>query len=245
MTAEEKATLTRLLDLAGDYLRDGYAMVHEYAESTPPEAGISSLPLAYQVDEDEDSGVTLKDIAKTIDNCKACALAGTRTLSVPGEGVTDPLVMVIGEGPGADEDAAGRPFVGRAGKLLDRMLESIGLFRNKNCYIANMVKCRPPGNRDPEPQEIAACYPYLEQQIALVRPGMILCAGRVAAQNLLKTDRGINALRGEFFEFKTRDAGIPVLCTYHPSAILRDESLKRPAWEDLKLLKSKLELYES
>jgi len=169
--------------------------------------------------------------------------------------------MVIGEGPGADDDAAGRPFVGKAGQLLDKMLASIGLFRDKNCYIANMVKCRPPDNRDPAPNEIAACFPFLEQQIALLRPRVILCAGRVAAQSLLKTSQGINALRGTFTEYKLSSAAeyksnsanvfihvspplgdtIPVLCTFHPSAILRDESNKRPAWEDLKLLRAKLD----
>ena len=155
--------------------------------------------------------------------------------------------MVIGEGPGADEDAAGRPFVGKAGQLLDKMLASIGLFRNKNCYIANMIKCRPPENRDPAPEEIAACFPFLQKQIALLKPRIILCVGRVAAQNLLKTSQGINSLRGKLALYplpgsngETAESSIPVLCTFHPSAILRDESLKRPAWEDLKLLKSQL-----
>jgi DNA polymerase len=156
--------------------------------------------------------------------------------------------MVIGEGPGADEDVSGRPFVGKAGQLLDKMLASIGLSRDENCYIANVVKCRPPGNRDPGPDEVAACFPFLERQIALLRPSIILCAGRVAAQNVLKTSKGINSLRGNFAEFVPTQAefyieekAIPVLCTFHPSAILRDDSLKRPAWEDLKLLKSYLE----
>jgi DNA polymerase len=149
--------------------------------------------------------------------------------------------MVVGEGPGADEDSTGRPFVGRAGQLLDKMLESIGLSRSKNCFIANMIKCRPPGNRDPGSEEIATCFPFLERQITLLSPQIILCAGRVAAQNLLKTNTGINALRGEFKELSIGETKIPVLCTFHPSAILRDESLKRPAWEDLKLLKSRLE----
>jgi DNA polymerase len=175
--------------------------------------------------------------------CEACELCKTRKNAVPGEGARKPLVMVIGEGPGADEDAAGRPFVGRAGQLLDKMLGSIGLFRDKNCFIANMVKCRPPGNRDPGPEETAACRAYLERQIALLKPKLILCAGRVASQNLLKTSKGINALRGDFIEFKPNSESdvIPVLPTFHPSAILRDESLKRPAWEDLKLLKSRIE----
>jgi DNA polymerase len=116
------------------------------------------------------------------------------------------------------------------------MLASIGLFREKNCYIANIVKCRPPENRDPSPDEIAACLPFLEQQIRLLRPRILLCAGRIAAQNLLKSGKGIGSLRGDFSAYES----IPVLCTYHPSAVLRDESLKKPVWEDLKLIRAKL-----
>jgi DNA polymerase len=150
--------------------------------------------------------------------------------------------MVIGEGPGADEDASGRPFVGRAGQLLDKMLASIGLSRSTNCYIANAVKCRPPQNRDPHPDEIAACRPFLMQQITALRPQVILLAGRVAAHNVLNTSEPLSALRGHFIDFALGETGItiPALCTYHPSALLRDETLKRPAWEDLKLLKSNL-----
>jgi len=250
MTAEEKTILARFLDLTGDYLKYGHALHREEHafkddETTEP----SDLPLAYMVEEPEDSPEypdtvqsedSLEAIVADVTACGACGLAATRTLPVPGEGSIHPLVMVIGEGPGADEDSTGRPFVGKAGQLLDKMLQSIGLERNKNCYIANIVKCRPPGNRDPEFDEIASCFPFLKRQIALLRPEIILCAGRVAAQSLLKTGKGINALRGEFFEFSIGEAVIPVLCTYHPSAILRDESLKRPAWEDLKLLKSQL-----
>ena len=290
MTAEEKTTLARFLDRAGDYLRDGYARTaaaeisfqddpaakdDAHTEAPSESEAFASLPLAYRMDEDdceeasgeytspEEDGPfpheaprdfaepqALASLTAAVGNCTACGLAATRTNAVPGEGSDRPLVMVIGEGPGADEDASGRPFVGRAGQLLDRMLASIGLFRDRNCYIANMVKCRPPGNRDPAPEEIAACFPFLEQQITLLRPRAILCAGRVAAQNLLKTGKGINALRGTFAEFKPNPAAdfslgdgapIPVLCTFHPSAILRDESLKRPAWEDLKLLRSHLD----
>jgi len=266
MTAEEKNTIARFLDLATDYLKDGHAQnragaafqddvfaddalqggLHAEDPAEPASGDFSSLPLAYQIDENENSiaaGGDIESIAAAVQACKACGLAATRTHAVPGEGAAFPLVMVIGEGPGADEDAAGRPFVGKAGQLLDKMLASIGLFRDKNCYIANMVKCRPPGNRDPQPQEIAACFPFLEQQIMLLRPRLILCVGRIASKNLLKTDKGINALRGTFAEFKVNpsEEAIPVLCTFHPSAILRDESLKRPAWEDLKLLNSRIE----
>ena len=254
MTTEEKTPLAGFLDLATDYLRDGHkrntplSTVAIPAETNTAPESFSSLPLAYQFDENEEADAagsytddSLNAISADITACNSCGLAATRTLVVPGEGAECPLVMVIGEGPGADEDRAGRPFVGRAGQLLDKMLESIGLSRNKNCFIANMVKCRPPGNRDPGPDEIAACFPYLQRQIFLLRPRIILCAGRVAAQNLLKTSTGINALRGDFTELKIGKTSIPVLCTFHPSALLRDESLKRPAWEDLKLLKSRID----
>jgi len=248
MTSEENTTLKDFLNLASDYLKDGHARFHQAIESE----GKAGLPLAYLVEEtneeaeetaveenrDEDS---LEAVAADVGACKGCGLAVTRKNTVPGEGSVNPLVMVIGEGPGADEDAAGRPFVGKAGQLLDKMLASIGLVRGKNCYIANMVKCRPPGNRNPEATEINACYPFLKRQISLLKPAIILCVGNVAAQNLLKTSKGITALREErFAELKIGELAIPVLPTFHPSALLRDESKKRPAWEDLKLLKSRL-----
>ncbi|MCL2380828.1 MAG: uracil-DNA glycosylase [Treponema sp.] len=261
MNAEEKTTLARFLDLAGDCLRDGHARHRDdYAfEDDAQEApkGFSSLPLAYQMDEEaalgEEAGEqsvslagceTLEDLAAAVRACETCGLCATRTHAVPGEGPNRPLAMVIGEGPGADEDATGRPFVGRAGQLLDKMLASVALYRDKNCFIANIVKCRPPKNRDPQPEEIAACIPFLKRQIMLLRPRVILCAGRVAAQSLLGTGQGINALRGTFASFSAGgEAGeaVPVLCTFHPSAILRNEDLKRPAWEDLKLLKARLD----
>lgn len=248
MTALEKTQIARFLDMAEDCLRDGYAKPREeyaFAPDAEPEAPepsggpeFSSLPLAYQVAEEEGfSGEdSLDRIAAEIRTCTSCALAEKRTLAVPGEGSLSPLVLVIGEGPGADEDASGRPFVGKAGQLLDRMLASIGLFREKNCFIANGVKCRPPGNRDPQPEELSACASFLQRQIRLLGPLVILCAGRVAAQSLLQTAEGIGKLRGRFTEYQ----GIPLLPTYHPSALLREESLKKPAFEDLKLLMIKL-----
>ena len=276
MKPEEKTTLAYFIDLAFDYLKSGHAQ-KKYEKDTPggeahlatckwpcPAAGSgaespvenSSLPLAYMVEEpNEESEInnlteiedSLDNISKNIFSCTSCPLSKERINTVPGQGHSKPLVMVIGEGPGADEDKAGKPFVGRAGQLLDKMLDSIGLSRDKNCFIANMVKCRPPGNRDPLPLELAACFPFLERQIYILKPELILCVGRIAAQSLLKKSTGINALRGEFHSFhlsKEKEShrnAIPVLCTFHPSALLRDESLKRPAWEDLKLLRSKLD----
>jgi DNA polymerase len=148
--------------------------------------------------------------------------------------------MVIGEGPGADEDVSGRPFVGRAGQLLDKMLASIGLSRENNCFIANVIKCRPPENRDPQPDETVACASFLARQIQLLQPRFILCAGRIAAHTLLNTSEPIGKLRGKFINFQAGGREIPFLVTYHPSALLRNEDFKRPAWEDLKLLRSAL-----
>ncbi|MCR5762235.1 MAG: uracil-DNA glycosylase [Treponema sp.] len=179
----------------------------------------------------------LSDIAKKVSACKNCSLGTTRINAVPGEGVEQPYVMVIGEGPGEDEDKTGRPFVGKAGQLLDKMLASINLDRDCNCFIANIVKCRPPHNRTPLPQEAEACSGYLQAQIHIAKPKMILAMGRTAIQNLMNTSQGINALRGKFLDYN----GIPVMATYHPSALLRDEQLKRPAWEDLKIFRARLE----
>jgi DNA polymerase len=156
--------------------------------------------------------------------------------------------MVVGEGPGAEEDASGRPFVGRAGQLLDRMLDSrgkIGLSRTSNCYIANIVKCRPPGNRNPQPGEITACTPFLIRQIKILMPSVILAAGNTAAKTLLDSTEGITRLRGIFTVFSGAlfmdpPVRIPLLPTFHPSALLRDETLKVPVWEDLKTLRAKL-----
>ena len=186
---------------------------------------------------------SMQEIYTAVAQCSACVLGQTRTHPVAGEGpeelsrLTNSVeVMVIGEGPGADEDRQGRPCVGRAGQLLDKMLEAIQLSRKTNCYITNVVKCRPPQNRDPAPEERSCCAAFLDAQIRLLRPKMILVMGRIAAQHLLQTSDGIGKLRGRFFDYQ----GIPLMPTYHPSALLRDESLKRPAWEDLKRFRARL-----
>ncbi|MBD5435058.1 MAG: uracil-DNA glycosylase [Treponema sp.] len=181
-------------------------------------------------------GTTLDSIAKKISACQNCILAKTRKNVVPGEGVPNPAVLVIGEGPGADEDAQGRPFVGKAGQLLDKMLAAINLNRGKNCFIANIVKCRPPMNRDPSPEECAACSSFLQAQIHVLKPKMILAVGRIALQKLLDTSIGITKMHGKILDYN----GIPFMATFHPSALLRDESYKRPAWEDLKIFRAKL-----
>lgn len=178
----------------------------------------------------------LLQIKQRIASCKNCILCKTRSNTVPGTGVTNPLVLVIGEGPGFEEDMSGQPFVGNAGKLLDKMLASIQLSRTKNCFITNVVKCRPPQNRNPYPEEMDACNAYLLAQISVLKPKLILCVGSVASQKLLSSSYGVTKLRGSFYE----TLNIPVAVTYHPSALLRDNSLKAYAWQDLKMVREKL-----
>jgi uracil-DNA glycosylase len=164
--------------------------------------------------------------------CTACRLAGTRTAVVFGEGSPAAEVVVVGEAPGAEEDRTGRPFVGRAGKLLDTLLAAIDLERS-GVFICNVLKCRPPGNRNPQPEEVAACSPYLFRQIELISPKAILACGTFSAQTLLETTEPIGRLRGGRHEVR----GIPVVATYHPAALLRNPAWLRLAWEDLQLLR--------
>lgn len=168
-------------------------------------------------------------------SCTACALHERRTQAVFGIGNRRAQWMIIGEAPGADEDRQGEPFVGRAGKLLNNMLLAIGLKREE-VYIANIVKCRPPSNRDPQPEEARSCEAYLQRQIALVQPQIILTVGRIAAQNLLRTERTVGALRGKNFSY--RDTNIPVIVTYHPAYLLRSPQEKRKAWDDLQFARA-------
>jgi uracil-DNA glycosylase len=166
--------------------------------------------------------------------CTRCALAATRTQGVLGVGPPRADWLVIGEAPGAEEDRRGEPFVGAAGQLLDAMLKAIGLDRRSNVYIANILKSRPPGNRDPKPEEVAACLPYLRRQIALVQPKIMLAVGRIAAQNLLGTEAPLGRLRGQVHRF----GDTPLVVTYHPAYLLRTPADKRKAWEDLKFARS-------
>jgi DNA polymerase len=179
----------------------------------------------------------LQELAAQVRLCALCPLCEKRRQAVPGAGVLDPLVMVIGEAPGEEEDLRGEPFVGPAGVYLDKWLSAVGLSRLANAFIANIVKCRPPANRDPLPEEAAACMPYLLRQIKIIRPRAVLALGRVAAQNLLGTSEGIGRLRGIPGTWQ----GLPFLATYHPSAVLRDHELRRPVWEDMKKLKELLD----
>lgn len=182
------------------------------------------------LDVDSIDGANLRVLQAMVATCTKCRLCEGRTMTVFGEGSAPARVMVIGEGPGAEEDKSGRPFVGRAGEYLDSWLKAIHLERGKGVYIANIVKCRPPNNRDPQGDEREACMPYLKRQIQLVKPQVILLLGRTAAQALLETADGVGALRGRYHRWE----GIPVVVTYHPAAVLRNtDTLRRPVWEDL------------
>ena len=168
-------------------------------------------------------------LAERVAGCTSCRLCEKRTNTVFGVGDREADWMLIGEAPGENEDKQGEPFVGQAGKLLDNMLQSLALKRGDNVYIANVIKCRPPGNRNPEPDEVARCEPYLQRQVALVKPKLIVALGRFAAQTLLKTDASIASLRGRVHAYE----GVPVIVTYHPAYLLRSLQDKSKAWADL------------
>ena len=209
---------------------------HESDLQTPNNsATISELIL------DSDSGTSgiseydsLDSHYQAICNCMKCPLGKTRNKFVYGVGNPNADLVFIGEGPGAEEDKRGEPFVGRAGKLLDKILEAINLNRQQ-IYIANMVKCRPPGNRDPEPEEMDACNDYLLEQLRIIKPKLICALGRVAAQGLLKSTTPVGKLRGIWHDFH----GIEALVTYHPAALLRNPAFKRGTWEDMKMLRAR------
>lgn len=246
MKKEEKEIIYTLLKTAdayeSGYTREKFAGEPVFSDdempgSRPSMTQKASQSMAQESNQAMPQGISLDEINSKIMRCTRCRLARTRTNVVPGMGVENPDVLVIGEGPGHDEDMQGLPFVGKAGVLLDRMLAAIGLDRKSNCYIANIVKCRPPENRNPMPDEQAACFSFLEAQIHILKPKMILCMGKIAIEKITGQNISINAQHGEFFEYN----GIPVMPTYHPSALLRNEELKRPAWEDLKKFKRRLD----
>jgi len=193
--------------------------------------GIVSLPTS-EIKPDDPSPsriITLEEVRKELRDCKRCKLHRTRRTIVFGEGNEKATLMFVGEGPGYDEDVQGRPFVGKAGQLLTKIIESINLSREE-VYIANIVKCRPPQNRNPEPDEIQSCNPFLMDQIRVIRPKIICALGTFAAQTLLKTSTKISELRGKIFDIE----GIKVIPTYHPAFLLRNPERKRDVWEDMK-----------
>ena len=169
------------------------------------------------------------ELKQAVPACTACALHKTRAQTVLGVGDLRAEWMLVGEAPGAEEDAKGEPFVGQAGRLLDNMLAALGMRRDRYVYIANVLKCRPPGNRNPEPEEVAKCTPFLKQQIALIRPKLIIAMGRFAAQTLLASDATISSLRGRVYRYE----GVPLIVTYHPAYLLRNLPDKAKAWADL------------
>jgi DNA polymerase len=200
----------------------GHEHVHaETAESAAPKARTGKAGL--QVVRDD------------LGDCKRCKLAPSRTNLVFGVGNPDAELVFVGEAPGADEDAQGEPFVGKAGQLLTKMIEAMGYTRD-DVYICNVLKCRPPGNRNPEPDEVASCEPFLKRQLAAIRPRMIVALGKFAAQCLLRDDTPITRLRGGFRSYE----GIPLMPTLHPAYLLRDPSKKKLAWEDLKAVNAAL-----
>ncbi len=181
------------------------------------------------------------DLRAEVAKCTACGLRAGCTQTVFGVGDQNAEWLLVGEAPGAEEDRLGEPFVGQAGKLLDNILAAIGLARGRNVYIANTLKCRPPGNRNPEPEEMAKCGPFLLRQIALIRPRLILAMGRFAVQSLLQTDASIASLRGRLHRY----AGVPLIVTYHPAYLLRNLPDKAKSWADLRFaMKTLAELEE-
>lgn len=194
---------------------------------------------------DNDIIVQLDQIAKEVDACRKCELGNLRTHSVPGEGNPHAQIVFVGEGPGENEDMQGRPFVGRAGQLLDRMIVAMGLKRG-DVYICNIIKCRPPENRDPRPEEIIRCLPFLKRQIELIRPKVIVALGAPAAKALLETNRPIGQLRGKFQDFYFDDFTPPIklMPTFHPAYLLRNYSHENrmKVWEDMKAVLTELGL---
>jgi len=205
-------------------------VTHLARASDPPaqEPTDNEMPMAGA---DEVTG-DLETLSETVAACRLCQeLAETRTQTVFGVGDPDAKILFIGEAPGADEDRLGEPFVGRAGKLLDQIIAACGM-RREEIYICNILKCRPPKNRNPTPEEAGNCRGYLDGQIASVRPEYIVCWGSVAAKNLLDSTEPIGRMRQKFFEY----SGAKVLCTYHPSYLLRNPSAKKDVWDDMQLL---------
>ena len=183
---------------------------------------------------------SLGELNENIKTCLDCPLGHTRTNFVFGTGNPNADTMFIGEAPGADEDMRGEPFVGRAGQLLNKIIEAVGMKREE-VYICNILKCRPPNNRDPLPSEMEMCAPYLYKQIDLIKPGFIICLGRISAQWLLQTKSGLSALRGKVTKFR----GASLIVTYHPAALLRNPGWKKPAWEDMKMFKALHDQYKN
>ena len=204
----------------------------------PPAAASEKAPELTAPEAEDWRGLGLEELAGFLKDCRRCRLCEGRTQVVFGVGDPRARLMFVGEGPGRDEDLQGEPFVGRAGRLLTDMIQKGMRLKREEVYIANVVKCRPPENRDPKPEEVEACEGFLKRQVELVKPEVIVALGRFAVQCLLRTQRPIGKLRGNWHEYE----GIPLMPTFHPAYLLRNEGEKRAAWEDLKLVMAKLGL---
>ena len=202
-----------------------------------PGPGLNILPPPFELGDAFAAMTTLEAVADAVRVCTRCPLHRTRTNDVFGEGNPNARLMCIGEGPGETEDRLGRPFVGRAGELLDKLLAAIDLPRAE-VYIANIVKSRPPQNRKPLPDEVAACIPFLYRQIAIIRPRVILALGGTAGESLLGVKKSLTELRGKVHRFD----GIPLVVTYHPAALLRNPNWKKPTWDDVRIARQLLDL---
>lgn len=205
--------------------------------SARPELATLPKPVQ-QLPELDVSALDLTQVAQAIGSCQRCGLCQTRQHAVPGEGVNKPTILIVGEAPGEQEDQQGKPFVGRSGELLENMLKAIGHGRDTSVFITNVVKCRPPANRNPRDEEISACAPYLFRQIELLAPTAVLSMGKFAAHALLKTDAPLQTLRGSTHRLELAGQALPVVVTYHPAYLLRRPVDKRLAWEDLKRLRA-------
>lgn len=244
MKTSRRALLLREMDLSPVWRfrigkRDGEPQVPEIHQ---PAQGSTALPqtvspgraeaAAMSEPGDREARILKMDwqqLKEAVSGCRSCALCKTRTNTVFGVGDEHADWLLVGEAPGAEEDARGEPFVGQAGRLLDNMLASVGLKRGTSVYIANVLKCRPPGNRNPGPAEVAQCSAYLQRQIQLIQPKLIIAMGRFAAQTLLETDATIGSLRGRVHRYR----GVPLIVSYHPAYLLRSLTEKAKAWEDL------------
>jgi uracil-DNA glycosylase family 4 len=230
--SDPRKELLNLLDETADLLyqlkKGGASSIELAAEQV---AELTRPPPPRPASRAAPAGVSeaLLEIAGRVASCRKCPLCETRTRTVPGQGHPHPEIMFVGEGPGADEDQQGLAFVGRAGQLLTRIIEAMDLTRDE-VWIGNIVKCRPPNNRTPMPEEMEACLPYLREQIALLKPKLIVCLGATAVKGLLHTTQGITKLRGTWMSFD----GIDVMPTYHPAYLLRNPAGKPPVWEDMK-----------
>ena len=227
-----KSYLAKYRDILNDFTdleSGGYRREHKTESKDVHFVGIEQTQAASKRDL---SSCSLEELAEQIRSCTACPLGSIRKNAVPGEGSSKPDVMLIGEAPGAQEDESGNPFVGAAGQYLDKWLDAVNLSRTENVFIGNVIKCRPPHNRDPEEAEMKMCFPYLLAQIDVLKPGAILCLGRFAGRKITGMETSLRNMREKVHYFK----GVPVIVTYHPSAVLRNPELRRPVWDDLRRL---------